>query len=41
MTFLFKKTKIKAFLIHCIEHRDSAKMKQLEKQFKKLSKKSI
>ena len=41
MTFLFKKTKIKAFLLHCIEHRDSDKIKEIERKFKILSKKPI
>ena len=41
MTFLFKKTKIKAFLLHCIQHRDSDKIKEIERKFKILSKKPI
>ena len=41
MTFLFKKTKIKAFLLHCIQHRDSDKIKEIERKSKILSKKPI
>lgn len=41
MCYLFKRTKLKNFILECIRHRDHQKIETFERQLHKLSKKPI